>query len=169
MHTEEDKNYASSGVGNTALGLSIAALSGWGLSGGLNNLLGGGNNRPTPPAPATQRDLDYERKLTELNAENGQLKAQIYTDQQVLASERRCMDKIDALRDKVTAMDQAQAVLNAHQSDAIMLAQGEINRMKSVFQLYIGGPTMAASEAVFQAYKPTAAATTTAATTGAAA
>ena len=148
---------------NTVLG-SLGTLSFAGLD--LRNLFGGGA-RPQMEALATKSDVANAREIIDLKAENGQLKAQIYTDQQVLASERRCMDKIDALRDKVTAMDQAQAVLNAHQSDAIMLAQGEINRMKSVFQLYIGGPTMAASEAVFQAYKPTAAATTATTGTGA--
>lgn len=150
---------------NTVLG-SLGTASFAGLN--LGNFLGGiGGNRPAPPAPATQRDLDYERGLTEKDAKIGKLESQIYTNQQVLASERRMTDKYDALKDQVTKMEQSQAVLNAHQSDAIMLAQGEINRMKSVFQLYIGGPTMAASEAVFQAYKPTAAATTTTTGTGA--
>lgn len=41
---EVEKNYASRGVGNTALGLSIGALGAELLSGGLNGLLGGGNS-----------------------------------------------------------------------------------------------------------------------------
>ena len=164
---EEKKGNAQENL-NTVLGSigTVGALGVLGGNGGLGNLFGG--NRPQPPVPelATLRDLDYERKLTEKDAKIGQLEAQQYTDRNLVELERRVEDKFDKLEAQIAAQNQTQAVLNAHQSDAIAMAQGEIMRMKSVFNLYINQPTMAASEAVMTAFK-TSAATASGSGTGA--
>lgn len=91
------------------------------------------------------------------------LEAQKYADQQVLATERRWEDKLDRLEEKFNEQNTAQAVLNAHQTDAIALVQGEVARYRGMFNLYINQPTMAASEAALTTFK-TASATTAAAT-----
>lgn len=151
--TEKQGNgIATAGLttGATALGL-IAANSGL-----LGNLLGG-NNRPPLEPPATQRDLAYERKLTERDAEIGQLKAQIYTD-----------EKINELRRELTAATAAQQAFNSTISTTVATTVQQTQNLqgllKGITGIYINQPTMAASEAVFNALKP--ATSTTAAANG---
>lgn len=153
-----DKTYASSGVANTGLGLSIGAL---GLlllqNGALGGILGG--NRPDPSNPPWARDMGYERELTKANAEIGQLKAEQYANAAVLAAERRLADKIEALETAQTAAYNAQAVLNAKQEAFIGGLAAQVASFDRMTARYITGPVMSASEAVLAANKP--AATTT--------
>lgn len=162
MEAVEEKSNAQENL-NTVLG-SIGTAGVLGLFGG--NGLGGifGGNRPQPPELATQRDVGYERQLTEKDMEIAQLKAEKYTDAAVLAAERRLADKIEATNLRINALENTQSVLNAHQSDAIKMMQGEIMEVKSVFGAYIRQPIMAASEAAlstFQGKTATAAASGT--------
>lgn len=136
--TEETRNVASPGVANSALGIGIGALA---LSvlqnGGLNGFLNG--NRPPAPPPeplATQRDLTYERELTQKDAKIGKLEAQLYTDQQ-----------ITELRKELTASVAAQAVFNERQSGVIGILQTQVATLNSMTAPYIRQPVMAASEA----------------------
>ena len=147
------------GVSNTALGLAIGSLTWQGLQ---NGLLGGalGGNRPPMEPPATQRDVNYERQLTEKDMEIAQLKAEKYTDQAVLAAERRFADKLENVNIRINEMDKAQSVLNARQTDALVYAQTEINKLDAVFAPYIKGPIMTASEAVATKFETTPAAAT---------
>ena len=61
--------FATKGVGNTALGLSIGALGAELLSGGLNGLLGGlgGNGRYEAALAAENAELKTEVKLRDAN------------------------------------------------------------------------------------------------------
>lgn len=143
---EAKEKTGNTGMTGTALGLSIGALAAPGIANGLlGNLFGG--NRPAPEPPATQRDLVYERQLTEKDMKIAGLEAKQYADQQVLATERRWEDKLDKLEEKVNAQNTAQAVLNARQTDAIAMVNNEILRISGVFAPYIKQPIMQVSEA----------------------
>ena len=83
---EHENNYASKGLGGTALGLSIGALAGGVLSGNFGNILGGGNathccnedhyvNRYEAAQSARIAELETEVKLRDSN---------IYTDGKIL-------------------------------------------------------------------------------------
>lgn len=166
METIENKGYASTGLAGTALGLGAGAVGVQLLNGTLGNLFG--NNRPQPPVPelATLRDLDYERQLTGKDAQIGKLEAQLYTNERLAAVEERLQDKIDALEEKLNSASAAQALINERQSGAIGMLQAQAMEVKRIFGTYIAGPTMAASEAVYNAFKPVATAATTAAAAG---
>lgn len=156
METTENKSYASTGLGTTAVTLGAVALGATALNGGLANLLGGGN-RPQPPEPATQRDLSYERQLTECNAKSARLEAELNTIAKIQVVEERLQDKIDALEDKVNAAGAAQAVINERQSGVIGLLQSQVANLNYGYQTltspYIRQPIMAASEAALNVFK----------------
>ena len=134
---------------NTVLG-SLGTAGAFGL---LNGISAFGGNRPPMEPPATQRDVSYERQLTEKDMEIAQLKAEKYTDAAVLAVERRLADKIEATNIRLNEMDKAQSVLNTRQTDALVYAQTEINKLDAVFAPYIKGQIMTASEAVASTLK----------------
>lgn len=147
MHSSENNNKASVGLAGTALGLGAGAIGIQLLqNGGLGNLLGA--NRPCGNPP-WERDLNYERELTGKDAEIGQLKAQLYTDQQ-----------INALRQELQAGQAAQAVINAQQGGMIGILQTQVAQFNAMTGLYIKQPVMSASEAALNAFKANA--TTTA-------
>lgn len=123
------------GLGAGALAAGVLALLGVRLNGiGVGN--GGGCDL------ATQRDLGYERSLSEKGEEIASLKAQLYTDTQV-----------NALRQELTATSAAQASVNA--SVGAMLAS--LNQQAAQFQAMqmsvIKPSYLAPSEAVLSAYK----------------
>lgn len=151
----KEKNYASPGVANTAIALAATALGTQLLGGNLGNLLGG-NNLPPPGEPPWSRDMNYERELTKANAENGQLKAQIY-----------CDDKVDALRRELQAATAAQQVFNATMSAAVATTTQQTQQLMQMTGLFIKQPVMAASTAALNYNLPTAsAASTTSTATG---
>ena len=127
------------GLGASALGLFLLqALSG---NGGI---LGG--NRPPMEPPATQRDLAYERDLTEKDAKIGKLEAQLYTDQE-----------INKLRQEVQAGAAVQQNFNATVSATLAATVKQTNELASVFGSYIKSPILSVSEAVMNAAKAAAA------------
>lgn len=152
MEATENSNKASVGLAGTGLGLGAGAL---GLlllqNGGLGNVLGG--NRPPMEPPATQRDLGYERQLTEKDAEIGQLKAQQYADAAVLAAERRLADKIEKIETQLNTTTTTQAVINAQQTGIIATLQGQVMQLNNMTGLYIKPSVMGASEAALNTLK----------------
>lgn len=153
MHSSENNNKASVGLAGTALGLGAGAIGIQLLqNGGLGNLLG--TNRPCCNPP-WERDLNYERELTGKDAEIGQLKAQLYTDQQV-----------NALRQELQAGQAAQAVINAQQSGMLGILQTQVTQLSNITGLFIKQPVMAASEAALNAFKATATPANAGGTTG---
>ena len=145
MESVEKKSNAQENL-NTVLG-SIGTAGAFGLlSGGGLNLFG---NRPPVGDPPWSRDLKYERELTGKDAEIGQLKAQLYTDQ-----------KITELRQELQAGTAAQAVINAQQNSVLGILQTQMANLNSMVSPYIRQPVMAASEAALSAFKATSASTT---------
>jgi hypothetical protein len=147
METTETKT-SGTAITGAALGGSALLLSV--LNGGLGNLLGG--MRAPAGDPPWSRDLRYERDLTEKDAKIGKLEAQIYTDQQVQAAERRFEDKLDAIEKQLNASVAAQAVLNAKQEAFIGGIAAQVASFDRMTARYIAGPVMTASEAVASAF-----------------
>ena len=162
----ESNEKPSNVLGGTGVGLGAGAL---GLlllqNGGLGGLLGN-NNVPRPPVPelATQRDLGYERQLTEKDTEIGQLKAQQYADAAVLAAERRLADKIEKIETQLNTTTTTQAVINAQQTGLIATLQNQVFQLNSMTGLFIKPAVMGASEAALNTFKGGSAATTAAPT-----
>ena len=105
--------------------------------------------------PPWERDLNYERELTGKDAEIGQLKAQLYTDQQ-----------INALRQELQAGQAAQAIINERQSGMLGILQTQVAQLNNITGLFIKQPVMAASEAALNAFKATATPANAGGTTG---
>lgn len=162
MESTENNNKASVGLAGTGLGLGAGAL---GLlllqNGALGNMLGG--NRPPMEPPATQRDLENERLLTDKDMKIAKLEAQQHANEVTLAAERRLADKIEKIETQLNTTTTTQAVINAQQTGIIATLQGQVMQLNNMTGLYIKQPVMAASEAALTALKP---ATTTAAASG---
>lgn len=154
--TEKQSNaLAGTGVGLGAGALGLLLLQ----NGGLGGILGG--NRPPMEPPATQKDVENERRLTEKDMEIAQLKAEKYADNAVLTAERRLADKIEKIETQLNATTTTQAVINAQQTGIIATLQGQVMQLNNMTGLYIKQPVMAASEAALTALKPAAATTAT--------
>jgi hypothetical protein len=149
METTEKQGNALAGTG---VGLGAGAL---GLlllqNGGLGGILGG--NRPPMEPPATQRDLGYERQLTEKDAEIGQLKAQQYADAAVLSAERRLADKIEKIETGLNGAVLKQAEYNVANTAAVASIGQQTAQLMRLTGLVINAPTMLASEAGASAFK----------------
>ena len=151
MVTETTNNEkGSSATAKTALGIGIGAL-------GLEFLQNGGLNlngsRPPLEPPATQRDLSYERQLTEKDAEIGQLKAEKYADAAVLAAERRLADKIAAIETSTAAKFAAQNEYNVANTAALASTKSQVAQLMSMTWTGINAPTILGSEAAASAFK----------------
>ena len=146
------------GMSGSALGLGIAGL----VAGGLAILgvrLPGVAGNGGCCDLATQRDLGYERQLSEKGEEVASLKAQLYTDQQV-----------NALRQEINAVTTAQQAVNAGTAAVVAQLQAQGAQYQSMMMQVIKPAYLAPSEAVLSAYKaaatPAAASTTPAADSG---
>ena len=110
-----------------------------------------------PPEPlATQRDLGYERQLTEKDSEIGQLRAEKYADAAVLAAERRLADKIEKIETSMNAAVLKQAEYNVANTAAVSSIGSQTAQLMKLTGLVINGPTMLASEGAATAFKAAA-------------
>ena len=150
--TDNNNGYAGKGSAYTGLALGATALGLYALNGGLGNILGGRPPMPPPEPLATQRDLGYERQLTEKDSEIGQLRAEKYADAAVLAAERRLADKIEKIETSMNAAVLKQAEYNA----AVATTNAQVMQLMKLTGLVINGPTMLASEGAATAFKAAA-------------
>ena len=82
---EMENNYASKGVGGTALGLSIGALGAELLGGTFGNILGGGNRMVcSEDRFVTRYEASQSARIAELEGEVKLRDSNIYTDQKLL-------------------------------------------------------------------------------------
>lgn len=82
---EHENNYASKGVGGTALGLSIGALGAGFLSGNFSNLLGGNRNCVCNEDHYVNRyEASQSARIAELETEVKLRDSNIYTDGKIL-------------------------------------------------------------------------------------
>ena len=141
--------FASKGVGGTALGLSIGALGAQALTGGLGNLLGGmgmgyngcnGWNRGMPiVADCSDNQLvnRYEAgmaaKISSLENEVKLRDANTYTDQKLLEMYRIMDNKIECIEHKLCD----QAVWNTAQTGTINCMAGQIAQLYGLTKLVV--------------------------------
>lgn len=114
---DNDKSYASSGVGTAALTTGIIGTAGLALSNGLlGNLFGGNNQNPTA-SPVYQ--------LAQKDTEIAQLKAQQYSDNKVFA----LSEKVAGLESKIVAIETAAPLRDKILSDSILNLQATLSRI----------------------------------------
>ena len=142
----------------TLAGAAIATVA---QRGGLGGFLGG--NLPPLEPPATQRDLGYERQLTEKDSEIGQLKAEKYADAAVLAAERRLADKIEKIEVSMNGAVLKQAEYNVANTAAVSNIGAQAAQLMRLTGMVINAPTRLASEAGASAFKASSAAANVAA------
>ncbi len=113
----DDKSYASSGVGTAALttGIIGTALGSGILNGGLAGLFGGNQNPAASPV--------YQ--LAQKDNEIAQLKAQQYSDNKVFA----LAEKVAGLESKIVAIETAAPLRDKILSDSILNLQATLSRI----------------------------------------
>lgn len=141
-------NVASSGTGNTALGLGIAGTA-LGLlnGGGLGNILGGwvnGNCGCSDNTMVNRYELNMTREADSLKSENALLRSQVYVDQKLVDVVNDYTAKINALgaevranKDEQNAINLQQATLNATQTATISCMSQQIAQLQSLAQLVV--------------------------------
>ncbi len=123
--------FASKGVAGSGLGLGIAGTALGVLSGGLNNILGGGlvhNCGCSDNAPVTRYELGMENQIVTKDSEIALLKSNIYTDQKIAEVYERLNTKIGG----VEAAVNTQAVYNATLNGTVNCMQGQIAALQAL-------------------------------------
>lgn len=116
--------YATKGVSNTALGLSIGALAGELLSGNLGNILGGGGIN----APVSRYESDLLMQNAELKADVKFRDANTYTDQKLLEMYRYFDGKLGCVERELCD----QKVYNATNTATLSCISGQIAQLMSL-------------------------------------
>lgn len=140
-------NVASSGTGNTALGLGIAGTA-LGLinNGGLGGILGGGwnNGGCSENTPVNRYELNMAREADSLKAENALLRSQVYTDQKIVEATAylqgeigKVANKLEAFKDAQNAVNLQQATYNATATANIGCMAQQIAQLQSLSQLVV--------------------------------
>lgn len=113
-NNDENKSYASAGVGTTALALAATALGSNLINGGLGGLFGGGN----PTANATYQ-------LSQKDTEIAELKAERYADQLSKAQEF----EISNLKQRLAAIEAAAPLREKIVGEQIGFVGATVNRL----------------------------------------
>lgn len=129
--------FASKGVGGTALGLSIGALGAQALTGGLGNLLGGwgmnGSCGCSENMTVNRYELTQESKIAELQSQIALRDANTYNDQKLLEVYKYFDGKIDGINSRLCD----QAVWNATQTGAISCMAQQIAQLQGLTKLVV--------------------------------
>jgi hypothetical protein len=126
----ENAHFASRGVGNTALGLSIGALGAGLLSGSFGNLLGGGtaNCGCNEDHLVNRYELGMQQELAAKDTKISLLESNIYTDAKIADVYERLNTKIGAVESELCQ----QRVYNATNTAAISCINGQIAQLMSL-------------------------------------
>lgn len=153
--------FASKGVGGTALGLAAGALGVELLNGGMNGLLGGlfgnRNNGATDVLAASiltngartgggcsedhyvnRYEADKDAQIAELNVEKKLLESNIYTDQKLLEVYKYFDGKVECINQKLCD----QAVWNTAQTGTISCMAQQIAALNGLTKLVIPGTSL---------------------------
>lgn len=125
----EHENFASKGVANTGLGLSIGALSLAALSGGLGNL-GGifGNNTCVENQPVNRYELRLQQEIAAKDSRISLLESNIYVDSKISDVYERLNAKIGIVESQLCE----QKVYNATLNGAVSCIQGQIAALQAL-------------------------------------
>lgn len=117
-------NYATKGVGNTALGLSIGALGAELLSGTLGNLVGNGARAGMceTQIPVSRYEAAQQARIAELETEVKLRDSNIYTDGKILEVYKYFDGEVKGITQQLAA----QAVMNQKTADAFDLVRSDI-------------------------------------------
>lgn len=126
----ENAHFASRGVGNTALGLSIGALGAGLLSGSFGNLLGGGtaNCGCNEDHLINRYELGQNSEIERLRTELSLRDSNIYTDSKIADVYEKLNTKIGAVESELCQ----QRVYNATNTSAIACINGQIAQLMSL-------------------------------------
>ena len=130
----EEKNCASRGVGNTALGLSIGAVAAELLGGNLGGIFGNGKTNENLDDHCVNR---YEmRMMQELAAKDSKialLESNIYVDSKIADVYERLNTKIAGLEAQICN----QSVINANITANLACQQNSINALMALTKLVV--------------------------------
>lgn len=129
---EYENKYASRGVGNTALGLSIGALGAELLGGGIGNILGGGRSG-CGEHQYSRYDAEKDARIAELETEVKLRDSNIYTDGKILELYRYVDGKFAGVEQQLCE----QRVYNATNTAAIGCIQGQVAQLMSLTKCII--------------------------------
>jgi hypothetical protein len=132
----ENKNFASRGVGGTALGIGIGALGLSVLNGGLGNLLGGWNNANVGCSEdhfVNRYELGLQQELAAKDSRISLLESNIYVDSKIADVYERLNGKIAVLEGQIGQ----QAVVNAQIGANIACMQGNIAQLMGLTKTII--------------------------------
>lgn len=123
--------YATRGVGNTALGLSIGALAGELLGGNLGNILGGGGCDANHNV--TRYEAGQSARIAELETEVKLRDANVYT----MTEMGKLRDYVDHKFDRVERELCDQKVFNSTAINNISCVQGQVAQLMGLTKLII--------------------------------
>ena len=129
---EVEKNYASKGVGGTALGLSIGAIALEGLRGGLNGLFGGCGNG-CGEHMVSRYEATQSARIAELETEVKLRDANFYT----IGELGKLRDYVDHRFEGVNAQLCQQAVVNAQVAANLSCLTNTVNTLSGLTKTVI--------------------------------
>jgi hypothetical protein len=129
---EVEKNYASKGVGGTALGLSIGAIALEGLRGGLNGLIGGCGNG-CGENMVSRYEATQAARIAELETEVKLRDANVYT----MTEMGKLRDYVDNKFNAVNAQLCQQAVVNAQVTANLACLTNTVNTLSGLTKTVI--------------------------------
>jgi hypothetical protein len=132
MSIEVEKNYASKGVGGTALGLSIGALGLEALRGGLNGLIGGCGNGCGEHMVSCY-EATQSARIAELETEVKLRDANFYTIGEI----GKLRDYVDHRFEGVNAQLCQQAVVNAQVAANLSCLTNTVNTLSGLTKTVI--------------------------------
>lgn len=128
---EHENNFASKGMGGTALGLSIGAIAAEVLGGNLGGILGG--NRSGDNATVTRYEAQLQAQNAELKTEIKLRDSNIYTDQKILELYKYVDGKIACVEGQLCE----QRVYNATNTAALSCIQGQVAQLMALTKLVV--------------------------------
>lgn len=114
--------YASRGVGGTALGLSIGALGAELLGGTLGNIFNGGNSKCSENIAVSRYEMGLEKEIAAKDSKISLLESTVYTDGKL----NDLRNYVDRRLEGVNASINAQSVINAQVAANLSCMQGSI-------------------------------------------
>lgn len=114
--------YASRGVGGTALGLSIGALGAELLGGTLGNIFNGGNSSCSENIAVSRYEMGLEKEIAAKDSKISLLESTVYTDSKL----NDLRNYVDRRLEGVNASINAQGIINAQVAANLSCMQGNI-------------------------------------------
>lgn len=128
---EHENNFASKGMGGTALGLSIGAIAAEVLGGNLGGILGG--NRSGENAPVTRYEAQLQAENAELKTEVKLRDSNIYTDGKILDLYKYVDGKFGCIERELCD----QRVYNATNTATISCISNQVAQLASLTKVII--------------------------------